>query len=111
MALQRATTNLSDVRKAELMTLENLKSITIKDINLYTIAIPYTEPLRTSFGIEPDKVAIIIEVLTEEGVVGWGEASIEIEPGYGSETVITGEHILTQFRDRSRYLGCFSKSE
>lgn len=97
MALQKAITNLSDLGKAEQMTLENLKSITIKDINLYTIAIPYTEPLRTSFGIEPDKVAIIIEVVTEEGVIGWGEASIEIEPGYGSETVVTGEHVLTQF--------------
>ena len=74
-----------------------LKAITIKDINLYTIALPYLEPIRTSFGSEPNKVAIIIEVLTEEGVIGWGEASIEIEPGYGSETVVTGEHILTQF--------------
>jgi o-succinylbenzoate synthase len=79
------------------MPLDKLKSITIKDINLYTIAIPYIEPLRTSFGSEPDKVAIVIEVITEECVTGWGEASIEIEPGYGSETVVTGEHILTQF--------------
>lgn len=79
------------------MPLDKLKPITIKDIKLYTIAIPYIEPLRTSFGSEPDKVAIIIEVITEEGVTGWGEASIEIEPGYGSETVVTGEHILTQF--------------
>lgn len=79
------------------MTLENLKSITIKDIKLHTIAIPYIEPLRTSFGIEPDKVAIVIEVITEEGVVGWGEASIELEPGYGSETVVTGKHVLEQF--------------
>lgn len=79
------------------MPIDKLKSITIKDINLYTIAIPYIEPLRTSFGSEPDKVAIIIEVITKEGVTGWGEASIEIEPGYGSETVVTGEHILTQF--------------
>ena len=79
------------------MSLANLKSITIKDIHLHTIAIPYSEPLRTSFGIEPDKVAVIVEVVTEEGVIGWGEASIEIEPGYGSETVVTGEHILRQF--------------
>jgi len=79
------------------MLLENLKPITVKAIHLHTIAIPYSEPLRTSFGIEPDKVAIIVEVVTEEGVIGWGEASVEIEPGYGSETVLTGEHILTEF--------------
>ena len=79
------------------MILDALKSITIKDVKLHTIAIPYLEPIRTSFGSEPDKVAIIVEVITEEGVIGWGEASIEFEPSYGSETVYTGEHILTQF--------------
>lgn len=79
------------------MTVDRLKPITIKDVKLYTIAIPYLEPLRTSFGSEPDKVAIIIEVITEEGVIGWGEASIEFEPSYGSETVVTGEHVLKQF--------------
>lgn len=79
------------------MQLENLKSITIKDIKLYTIAIPYTEPLQTSFGIEPDKVAILVEVITEDGISGWGEASIEVEPGYGSETVVMGEHVIREF--------------
>lgn len=79
------------------MTLDTLKPITIKDVKLHTIAIPYLEPIRTSFGSEPDKVAIIVEVITEEGVTGWGEASIEFEPSYGSETVLTGEHVLTQF--------------
>lgn len=79
------------------MNVSELKPITIKEIQIHTVALPYLEPLRTSFGIEPDKVAIIIEVLTEEGVTGWGEASIEIEPGYGAETIITGEHVLAEF--------------
>lgn len=79
------------------MQLANLRSITIADIKLYTLAIPYLEPLRTSFGIEPDKVAIIIELITEEGVIGWGEASIEVEPGYGMETAVTGEHVIKEF--------------
>lgn len=79
------------------MQLENLRSITIKDIKLYTIAIPYLEPIKTSFGHEPDKVAILVEVITEDGISGWGEASIEVEPGYGSETVVTGEHVMREF--------------
>lgn len=79
------------------MHLDNTKSITISDIKLHVISIPYVEPIRTSFGVEPDKVAIIIEVITNEGVTGWGEASIEIEPSYGSETVATGLHILDEF--------------
>jgi len=79
------------------MQVENLRSITIKDVKLYTLAIPYTEPLKTSFGVEPDKVAIIVEVITEDSISGWGEASIEVEPGYGSETVVTGEHVMHEF--------------
>lgn len=79
------------------MQIADLRPVTIADIRLYTIAIPYLEPLRTSFGIEPDKVAIVVEVITDEGVTGWGEASIEVEPGYGTETVVTGEHIIKEF--------------
>lgn len=74
-----------------------MKSIEVKSINAYTIALPYVEPLRTSFGKEPFKAAIIIELTTSDGVVGWGEASVETRPGYGSETILTGEHILQEF--------------
>lgn len=74
-----------------------LQPITIKAIEIYPIALPYVEPLKTSFGVEADKVCVLIEVVTAKGVSGWGEASIELEPGYGSETIITGLHILKQF--------------
>ena len=74
-----------------------MKSITIQDIILYTIALPFVEPLRTSFGEEPFKSAIIVEVITDAGVSGWGEASVEIHPGYGAETMNTGLHILQDF--------------
>lgn len=74
-----------------------MKPITIKSIHLHTIAIPYVEPLRTSFGVEAEKVAVIVEVVTEEGVTGWGESSVEMAPGYGAETIATAQHILTHF--------------
>ena len=74
-----------------------LRPIVIREIQRYPIALPYVEPLKTSFGVEPDKVAVMIEVITEDGISGWGEASIEIEPGYGSETVYTGLHMLDNF--------------
>ena len=74
-----------------------MRPITIKSIDLHTIALPYVEPLRTSFGEEPFKAAVLVEVTTEDGITGWGEASVEIEPGYGPETVATGEHILNKF--------------
>lgn len=74
-----------------------MRSITIKDIRLYPIALPYVEPLRTSFGVEPFKAAVLVEVITEDGLSGWGEVSVEIKPGYGAETVYTALHIIRNF--------------
>lgn len=74
-----------------------MKSITIKNIHLHTVYLPYLDPIETSFGVEPNKVAVLVEVVTDKGVTGWGEASIEIWPGYGTETAETSYHMLNNF--------------
>jgi o-succinylbenzoate synthase len=74
-----------------------LKSIMIKNIQLHTISIPYVEPLRTSFGVDLNKNAVIVELTTEGGVTGWGEVSVETDPGYGAETIATAQHVLNEF--------------
>ncbi len=74
-----------------------MRSITVKDVQLYTIAMPYVERLRTSFGEEPFKTAILIRLDTDEGITGWGECSAEINPGYSYETIGTAQHILREF--------------
>lgn len=74
-----------------------MQSITVRSITLYPIAMSLVERLRTSFGQEPFKVAILVELQTTDGVVGWGEASAEINPGYSSETIGTALHIITEF--------------
>jgi O-succinylbenzoate synthase len=74
-----------------------LKSITIKTIKLYPIAMTLVETLRTSFGEEPFKTAVLLELETDTGVIGWGESSAEINPGYNYETVGTSLHILKEF--------------
>jgi len=74
-----------------------LKPITVKDIRLHTVYLPYLDPLETSFGVEPFKVAVIVELITENGVTGWGESAIELWPGYGTETASTALHILEEF--------------
>jgi O-succinylbenzoate synthase len=74
-----------------------VRSITIKDIQLHTIAMPYVERLRTSFGEEPFKTAILVSLTTDDGIVGWGECSAEIKPGYSSETMGTALHVLSEF--------------
>ena len=74
-----------------------MKPITIKSIQLHTVLLPYLRPFETSFGAETHKVAVLVELTTETGVVGWGECSIEFWPGYGYETAVTAEHILSAF--------------
>ena len=74
-----------------------MQPITIKSVQLYPIAMPLVERLGTSFGKEPFKAAILLRMETESGVIGWGEASSEIRPGYSSETVGTALHVLKEF--------------
>ena len=74
-----------------------MKSVTVKAVRLYPIAMPLVERLGTSFGKEPFKAAILIEMETAEGVVAWGETSSEINPGYSSETVGSALHVLHEF--------------
>jgi len=74
-----------------------LKSVTIKDIKLHVVALPLVELLKTSFGAEPYKSAIIIEVVTENGLTGWGETALKTKPSYGAETVLTALHITQDF--------------
>lgn len=71
-----------------------MKAITIDTVKFHQVALPMVEPLRTSFGVEPYKTAVIVEVSTREKVVGWGEASVELKPGYGPEDIVTGTHML-----------------
>ncbi len=72
-------------------------AFTIERVELYPIALPFVEILRTSFGQDPYKAGVLIEVVTTDGVSGWGEASVELRPGYGSETVGTALHMLRNF--------------
>ena len=74
-----------------------MKAITIHSIDLHTVLLPYLSPFETSFGAETDKVALLVELTTAGGVVGWGECSIEFWPGYGHETAETARHIVEEF--------------
>lgn len=74
-----------------------MQPITLASIHLHEIALPFVEPLRTSFGEEPFKSAILVELTTSAGVSGWGEVSTEIHPGYSSETMGTARHVLNEF--------------
>ena len=51
------------------------RTVTIKSIALHHVRVPLVEPFRISNGVISEKDAILIEVKTENDVVGWGEAS------------------------------------
>ncbi len=74
-----------------------MRPITIQNIRLHPVSLPFVEPLRTSFGVEPFKAAVLVELTTEDGITGWGECSVETKPGYGPETIMTALHILPHF--------------
>ena len=74
-----------------------MRPITIQAIDLHTVLLPYLAPFETSFGAETHKVALIVELTTADGVTGWGECSIELWPGYGHETALMAQHILSEF--------------
>lgn len=74
-----------------------MKSITVKNIEIFPIAMSLVEKLRTSFGEEPYKAAILVALHTDDGIVGWGECSAETAPGYSYETVGTSLHIIQNF--------------
>jgi O-succinylbenzoate synthase len=74
-----------------------LKPITIQEIKLHTVGLPFVEVLKTSFGADPYKVTVLVEVVTELGQSGWGEITVEVSPGYASETPVVAEHIAVNF--------------
>ena len=49
--------------------------ITISSAVLHRVRVPFIEPFRISNGVVAEKEAILVELTTADGVVGWGEAS------------------------------------
>lgn len=74
-----------------------MKRISVKSIQIYPIAMTMVETLRTSFGEEPFKSAVLVALETDEGVVGWGDCSAELRPGYSYETIGTALHVMREF--------------
>jgi len=50
-------------------------SIAVRSVVLHRVRVPFVEPFRISNGVVAEKDAILIELVTEQGIVGWGEAS------------------------------------
>ena len=71
------------------------RPITVSSIELHRVCVPLVEPFRISNGSVAEKEAILIEVLTGDGHVGWGEASPMPGSFYSTDTSETVWKTLT----------------
>jgi O-succinylbenzoate synthase len=56
----------------------------LRAVELRRVAIPLVSPFRTSFGVETEKVCIVLRVEADDAE-GWGECVAGPEPGYSEE--------------------------
>jgi O-succinylbenzoate synthase len=63
-----------------------VEPLRIARILLHWVRVPLCEPFRISNGSVVDKDAIVVEIITERGVTGWGEASPMSGSFYSSDT-------------------------
>ncbi|HEX9925626.1 MAG TPA: o-succinylbenzoate synthase [Anaerolineae bacterium] len=68
----------------------------LERIELHHISQQLVHPFRTSFGAQLERACILVAVYGE-GLVGWGECTASIDPGYSYETIETAWHILKDF--------------
>jgi len=60
--------------------------IKISSVVLHRVRVPFVEPFRISNGVVAEKDAILVEVTTTAGIVGWGEASPMSGSFYSAQT-------------------------
>jgi L-alanine-DL-glutamate epimerase-like enolase superfamily enzyme len=53
----------------------DLQTLTIKEIELYKLSIPLIEPFITSLGRDDNAENVLVKIITNEGVIGFGECS------------------------------------
>jgi o-succinylbenzoate synthase len=57
---------------------------TVTELELRLIGLPLVSPFRTSFGVETEKVCVLVRVVTADAE-GWGECVAGLDPGYSEE--------------------------
>ncbi|HVQ40408.1 MAG TPA: o-succinylbenzoate synthase [Pyrinomonadaceae bacterium] len=63
-----------------------IKPLRIDSVALYRVCVPFVEPFRISNGSVAEKDVVLIELTTDRGVVGWGEASPMSGSFYSDDT-------------------------
>ena len=56
----------------------------VTELELRLVGLPLKSPFRTSFGVETEKVCVLVRVVTDDAE-GWGECVAGLDPGYSEE--------------------------
>lgn len=65
-------------------------------IRLRRLDMPLVRPFRTSFGTQTARDVLVVEVVTDTGISGWGECAAMEWPGYSSEYVDGAVDVLIE---------------
>jgi O-succinylbenzoate synthase len=71
--------------------------IDILSIQIYVIKMPLKSPFLTHLGAVTDREGIIVEIVDNNGLSGFGEGVAFSSPWYTEETVETSLHMITSF--------------
>lgn len=76
-----------------------MRNIPVKPVKivLRKVSMRLKAPFTTSFGTMQDKIFCLVEVVDENGNVGWGESVADDTPSYSEETTETNWHMLEDF--------------
>ena len=69
----------------------------IKEITVRHLQMELKAPFTTSFGTLTTRDFLVLEVVAEDGTVGWGESVAFHSPWYNEETLQTNWHMLEDF--------------
>src|SRR5690606_23089031 len=77
--------------------LKGRMSMNISSVVLHRITMSLIAPFATSYGAYTDRETIIVQVIDEQGLSGWGECVAFQTPWYTEETVQGAWSMLEQF--------------
>ena len=70
----------------EMSLLTTTQLISLRAVTLHRVSVPLIEPFRISNGAVVEKDVIVVQLTTDKGITGWGEASPMTGTFYSSET-------------------------
>ncbi|EXU63677.1 O-succinylbenzoate synthase [Streptomyces sp. PRh5] len=66
-------------------------------VELRRVRMPLVAPFRTSFGTESERDILLLRVVSDDGMEGWGECVALSHPFYSSEYVDAAKDVLTRY--------------